>query len=65
MKNMHKCANCEKTLRKSDVKILFSGSLSGLSCVTYLCGRCANNKRILEKMQKINDRKLDIMDGFA
>lgn len=59
------CENCKKKVRQNNVRTLFSGSMSGFSCVTHLCGKCANNKRIMEKMQKINDRKLDLMDGCS
>ncbi|GAH93057.1 unnamed protein product [marine sediment metagenome] len=57
------CANCKKRLRQCNVHTLFSGSISGASCVTYLCMKCRNNKTILKKMQHINDLKLYVMDG--
>lgn len=62
--NIKTCENCKKHVRTNNICTLCSVSMSGNSCVTYLCGKCANNKRIYTKMMKINDKKLDIMDGI-
>jgi hypothetical protein len=62
-KKIIRCANCRKQLRHNQIVTLFSGSISGVSCVTRLCRKCAGNNSIMEKMQHINDRKLEVMDG--
>lgn len=61
--NIIKCGNCNKKIRSNNSVTLLSGSISGHSCITYLCPICASNPRIVRKMQKINDIKLDLMDG--
>lgn len=57
------CENCKTSLKRKKVIVLFSGSVSGSSFTIYLCEKCAKNKRILEKMQHINDCKLALADG--
>jgi hypothetical protein len=65
MKQLPFCMKCGKKFRSDDqnAKTLFSGSLSGNSCITHLCGNCGGNDRILNQMQKVNDLKLQLMDG--
>lgn len=60
---MTMCENCGKRLVGKNA-VLFSASLSGNSCRTYLCMRCNNNKTILKKMRRFNELKLDVMDGY-
>ena len=57
------CTNCRKKVRRNNVYTLFSYSVSGSSCVVYLCGKCMHNERVLDKMRNLNDWKLDQMDG--
>lgn len=57
------CDGCGKKVRRENIGTLFSGSLSGAHVVAYLCMKCKNNGALLEKMQRINDWKLALMDG--
>ena len=59
---MEKCQCCKKMFIGIGIKIV-STSITGNNCVTILCPKCAKNKNKREKMQRINDWKLDVMDG--
>jgi len=57
-----KCECCRKTIRRNQGATLFSSSATGNSCTTILCLSCAMNNKKREKMQRVNDYKLDKMD---
>ena len=59
----NKCESCGKTVRSNDFCALLSGSSSGAKCLTHLCGKCAHNQRILNRMVMINESKLNRMDA--
>jgi len=59
------CGNCGKKIRPfaKNLAVVISSSLSGNRCYTSLCDKCGKNKIILTQMQRINDCKLQLMDG--
>jgi hypothetical protein len=65
MRQFALCTNCKKRFRVHDrnAKVIVSHSLLGSVCFTRLCGKCGNNDKIRIKMQKVNDLKLELMDG--
>ena len=65
MRQLKACMNCKKSIRFNDrsALVIDSSSLSGSNCFTVLCGKCGHNAKIRERMQKINDLKLELMDG--
>ena len=60
---MIECYKCKKKVRRDNACAMLGFSTSGASCITYLCVKCAKIDVIKEEVMKLNDLKLDVMDG--